>query len=151
MHVRLNSLSTVRPPTVGKSLHCLRSYSVRRWRELHIPSWGRVELSRGSSNGDLDQIEADLRRCHEEFAAALASFGIAANDPDAFDQLLRRIAEHGLKSAELQKQKQELKKFAPDGLEPLQSRVLELESKAEGRCSVRSRRPGRDAKRARGA
>jgi predicted nucleic acid-binding Zn-ribbon protein len=105
------------------------THSVRRKAELHIPAWGRVELSRGSSDGDIDQIEADLRRCHEGYTAALASFGIAASELDAFDQLLRRIAEHGLKSKELQAKEQELKRIAPKGLEPLQRRVLELETR----------------------
>ncbi|MGO9597768.1 MAG: AAA family ATPase [Isosphaeraceae bacterium] len=105
------------------------AYPVRRKAELLIPDWGRVELSRGTSSGDLDQIEADLRQCHEAYSAALALAGIAANDPDAFEQLLRRIAEHDLKSNELQTQEQELKKFAPEGLDPLQRKVLELETK----------------------
>ena len=99
-------------------------YSVRRKAELVIPSWGRVELSRGTTKGDVDQIEADLRACHEAFAEAVAPFGIVANDPDAFDQLLRRSAEHELKSPELQKRKGELKKLAPNGLAPLQKRSL---------------------------
>ena len=60
-------------------------YSVRRKAELVIPSWGRVELSRGTTKGDVDQIEADLRACHEAFAEAVAPFGIVANDPDAFE------------------------------------------------------------------
>ncbi len=102
---------------------------MHRKAELDIPAWGRVELTRGSNDGDLDQIEADLRQCQEDYAAALASYGIAANDPDAFDQLQRRIAQHGLKSAELQNREQELKKFAPEGLDPLQRKVLELETK----------------------
>ena len=105
------------------------AYSVQRKAELHIPTWGRVELTRGTSSADLDQIETDLQKLRDEYAAALASFGIAANEPDAFDQLLRRIAEHDLKSIELQNQGEELKKFAPQGLDPLQRRVVELETK----------------------
>jgi DNA repair exonuclease SbcCD ATPase subunit len=126
------------------------AYSVRRKAELDIPAWGRVELSRGTSSGDLNQIEADLRQCHEEYAVALASFGISANDADAFDQLLRRIAEHALKTTEVQNQEQELKKFAPQGLAPLQRSVLELEAKvkdvaatdSEGAGAVPSDRDG---------
>jgi DNA repair exonuclease SbcCD ATPase subunit len=105
------------------------AYSVQRKAELFIPDWGRVELSRGTSSGDLDQIEAQLQQCHEAYTNALASIGIAAGDPDAFDQLLRRIAEHGLKSNELQTQEKELKKFATEGFDPLQIKVLELETK----------------------
>jgi predicted nucleic acid-binding Zn-ribbon protein len=118
------------------------AYSVRRKAVLHIPAWGRVELSRGTSSGDLNQIEADLRRCHEQYAAALASFGIAANDANAFDQLLRQIAEHALKSTELQNQDQELKKFAPQGLEPLRRAVLELETKLKNSAAPDSEGAG---------
>lgn len=103
--------------------------SVRRRAELHIPVWGRVELSRGTGSGDIDEIEAELQQCHEAFGTALAPFGIAASEPDSFEQLLRRVAEHGLKKAELQKQAQEFKKFASGGIEPLQRRVRELEAK----------------------
>jgi hypothetical protein len=106
-----------------------RVYSVSRGAELHIPSWGRVELRRGTSTSDLDQIEDDLRKCDEEFAEAVAPFGIAAGDPDALDRLLARNAEHGLKKAELQKKEGEFKKLAPKGLEPLRRKVIELETK----------------------
>jgi DNA repair exonuclease SbcCD ATPase subunit len=105
------------------------AFSVRRKAELLIPYWGRVELSRGTISGDLDQIETLLQECHEAYANALASVGIAASDPDAFDQVLRRIAEHGLKTSEHQTQEQELNKVAPQGLDPLQGKVLELETK----------------------
>jgi hypothetical protein len=105
------------------------AYSVRRNAELLIPDWGRVGLSRGSGSRDLDQIETELQQCQAAYASELTSLGIAASDPDAFDQLLRRIAEHGLKSKELQAQEQELRRVAPAGLDPLQRKVLELETK----------------------
>ncbi len=88
-----------------------------------------MELSRGTSGGDLDQIEDDLRRCQDEYWSALESLGIAANAPNAFDQLLRRNADHESKGEALRNQERELKKVAPKGLEPLQRRVLELETK----------------------
>jgi DNA repair exonuclease SbcCD ATPase subunit len=105
------------------------NYSVRRKAELLIPLWGQVELTRGTSQGDLNQIEADLTRLNEEFTDSIAPFGITGSDPDAFDQLLRRSAEQALKNDELKKQERELKKLAPKGLEPLQGKVLELETK----------------------
>jgi DNA repair exonuclease SbcCD ATPase subunit len=108
------------------------TYSVRRKAEVLIPAWGRVELRRGTSTSDLDQIEADLGRCHEQFASGVVPFGITANDPNAFEQLLRRHAENGLKNQELKRQGGELKKLAPKGLEPLQRKVLELETKVKG-------------------
>ena len=80
------------------------NYSVRRKAELLIPNWGRIELTRGTSQGDLDQIETDLTQLNEEFTDAMAPFGIAGSDPDALDQLLRRNAEQALKSDELKKQ-----------------------------------------------
>lgn len=104
-------------------------HPVRRKAELFIGGWGRVELSRGTGKGDLDQIEEQLRQCNEDFANALAPFGIAATDPNALDQLLQRNAERRLKNAELDKQKSELKRLAPKGLEPLQTRVVELQTK----------------------
>ena len=104
-------------------------HPVRRKAELLIRGWGRVEMSRGTGSGDLDQIEEDLRTCHDEFAAAITPLGIASNDPDAFDRLLHRDAEHRLKNSELEKHKKDLKKLAPKGLEPLQRKVVELETK----------------------
>jgi DNA repair exonuclease SbcCD ATPase subunit len=105
------------------------SYSVRRKVELHIPAWGRIELNRGTSESDLDQIEENLQNYQAEFSETMASFGITPTDPDAFDQILRRNAEHGLKSADLKQQEGELRKLAPKGIEPLQRKVLELETK----------------------
>ena len=107
----------------------LPAYSVQRKAELVVPDWGRVELSRGTGNNDLDQIETRLQTCQAAYANGLASIGIAASDFDSFDQLLRRVAEHSLKSNELQAQEQELKTIAPQGLAPLQAKVLELETK----------------------
>src|SRR5206468_7493248 len=103
--------------------------SVRRKAELHIPGWGQVGLSRGAGRDDLDQIEADLRRCRRELAQAMATIGIDPNESDAFDRLLRRTAEHGLKVEELRKREAELEGLAPKGLEPLRRRVLEMEAK----------------------
>jgi DNA repair exonuclease SbcCD ATPase subunit len=117
------------PMRLVPSSPTLSAYPVQRKAELLIPGWGRVELSRGTTSSDLDQIETQLQQCHEAYAVTLASIGIAASDPDAFDQLLRRIAEHGLKNDELQTQEQELKKFAPEGLDPLQRKALELQTK----------------------
>jgi predicted nucleic acid-binding Zn-ribbon protein len=109
-----------------------QTYSVRSKAELVIPTWGRVELSRGTSKRDINEIENELRQCDEEFANAVASFGIVSSDADAFEQLLRRSAEHELKNAELKRQEGEFRKFAPKGLEPFQRKVLELETKLKG-------------------
>ena len=115
------------------------SYSVRRRAELHIPAWGRVALSRGAGRDDLDQIEADLRRCREELARTMATIGIDSNESDAFERLLRRNAEHGLKVDELSKREGELKRFAPKGLEPAPKEGPRDGGKAEGRRLAGSR------------
>jgi len=47
-----------------------------------------------------------------------------------------RNAEHELKRTELRNQELELKKFAPEGLDPLQRRVLKLETKLKVVSSV---------------
>lgn len=103
--------------------------SVRRKAELIIDGWGRLQLSRGTGHGDLDQIEEDLRQCNDEFANAVAPFGIATHEADALDKLLLRDAEYRLKSDQVDRQKKELKKLAPKGLEPLQKKVIELQTK----------------------
>ena len=54
--------------------------------------------------------------------------GISSKDPNAFDQLLRRIADHGPKTKDLQDRELELKRIAPGGIEPLRLRVRELET-----------------------
>jgi predicted nucleic acid-binding Zn-ribbon protein len=105
------------------------AYSVRRQADLVIEGWGRVELSRGTASGDLDQIETQLQQCQAAFAGSVTSLGIAASDPDALDQVRRRIAEYGLKSNELQILEQKLKQAAQQGLDPLRRKVLELETK----------------------
>ena len=104
-------------------------FSVRRQAELEIPGWGRVELGRGTGGGSLDQIERDLIACEHFHDSELASYGIAADEPDAFDQLLRQVADHESKNKELLAREKEFKKSFPKGIEPLRRRVLGLETK----------------------
>jgi hypothetical protein len=106
-------------------------FAVRYKAKLHIPHWGRVELSRGTSNGDLDEIEAELQTRRQGYAEALAAYGIAATDPDSFDRLLLRCAEREIESATLERQKADFKILAPKGLEPLQKKARELEAKTK--------------------
>jgi DNA repair exonuclease SbcCD ATPase subunit len=108
-----------------------RPFAVRHKAELHISGWGRVELSRSTSKGNLDEIEAELQKCRDAYTEGLAAYGIAATDPDAFDQLLRRCAEKVIEGAALEKQKADFRKLAPKGLEPLQRKVGELEAKTK--------------------
>jgi hypothetical protein len=56
---------------------------------------------------------------------------VAASVSNAIDQLLRRIAENDSKTGELRTQEQELKKVAPQGLDPLQRKVFELGTKVK--------------------
>ncbi|MBX3401710.1 MAG: hypothetical protein KF873_23525, partial [Gemmataceae bacterium] len=105
--------------------------AVRRKAELSIPLWGRIELSRGTGSSNLDEIEAELQKLGDEFADAVATFGIAPTEPDAFDQLIRRVAERNVQLVNLKTLNVDLKKLAPKGLEPLQKTVRELEAKAK--------------------
>jgi hypothetical protein len=118
-----------RPPTPLTLQPLANSYSVRRRAELHIPAWGRVKLSRGAGTGDLDQIEEELRRCREGWEASLSAIGIDPSASDAFDRLLRRNAEHGLRVEECRKRERDLKALAPKGLDPLRRRIVEIEAK----------------------
>lgn len=108
------------------------SYSVRRKAELIIPNWGRMEFYRGAGTDDFDQIEEDLRRCREELKIALAGIGIDPTASDAFDQLLQRNAEHGLRVEERRKREGDLKSLAPKGLDTIRRKILELEAKLKG-------------------
>jgi chromosome segregation ATPase len=112
------------------------AYAVRRKAHVLIGGWGRVEMSRGTGQTDLDQIEAKLRQCHETFASALAPFGIAANDPDALEKLIERDVEHRSKNLAVAKQRNELMRLAPRGLEPLRIRVVELQTKLKSVSST---------------
>lgn len=102
--------------------------TVRRKAELQIGGWGRVELTRGIGSGNLDEIEDKLRRCNEEFATALGPLGFSANDPQAMQLLLNRIAEHAHRTPTLAKQKKEVKKLAPQGIESLHRKVVESQT-----------------------
>lgn len=107
------------------------TYPVRRRAELRIEGWGRIELSRGVNEGNLDDIERELEKCRQEFGESLARFGIAASEPHAIDILVRRDAERRIANDELGEQTRRLKKLAPKGLEPLQQRVIELRTKVQ--------------------
>jgi DNA repair exonuclease SbcCD ATPase subunit len=101
---------------------------VRRRAELHISGWGRVELSRDTGSGDVDQIEEDLRKCNEDFAAAVTPLGISAINPRALDLLLERVAEHRLKNSERDNKKKDLGQHGPNAVEALRRKVLDLET-----------------------
>ena len=105
--------------------------AVRRRAELIIDGWGRVELSRGTGSGDLDQIERELSSLDESFADAVAPLGISPSDPQALDKLMDRASEHRLRKPALAKHEKEVKQLAPKGLEPLQLNVVELRTKLE--------------------
>jgi DNA repair exonuclease SbcCD ATPase subunit len=105
-----------------------QTHAVRRRAELHIEGWGRVELSRDSGSGDVDQIEKDLRKCNEDFAAAITPLGISAIDPRALDSLLDRVAEHRLKKSLRDNKKNDLEQLGPNAVEALGRRMLELET-----------------------
>lgn len=105
------------------------TFSVRHRATVSIPNWGTIELSRGSSATDLDKIESDLQRLHDEFASGLTPFGIAPTAVDALDQLLKLGAEQSLQKSSLQTQEGLFKKAAPAGLEPLQRNVTTLETR----------------------
>jgi len=111
------------PVAAGPDLH-----AVKRKAELRIVGWGTVQFSRGAGQGDFDQIEEELRQCEEHFVATLAPLGIVASDPHALDQAIQREAEERLKKTELDGHKKELKKLAPQGLEPLQIKVRAMET-----------------------
>src|SRR5262249_35145252 len=64
-----------------------------------------------------------------EFADAVAPFGVFATDPNALDSLMQRAAEHRLRRPEVAKKKQELKQIAPNGLNPLHAKIVELETR----------------------
>ena len=91
-----------------------------------ISGWGRVQLNRGTGKGDLDQIEDELLTCHQQFADAVTPLGISATDPQAWDLLLERAAEHRLRKPELVKKKNELKLLAPEGLAAINAKVVKL-------------------------
>jgi hypothetical protein len=104
-------------------------YTVRRRAELSVPGWGRLEVSRAADKGDLEKIAQGLERCQEEFASAVARFGLAGGDPTALDALSERRAERRLRDSTLERLNEELHKLAPDGPQRLESKVIELRAK----------------------
>ena len=104
-------------------------HAVQRKAELLIAGWGGVQLNRGGGSGDLDQLEEDLRKCDEDFANAVAPFGISASDPQALDLLIERLSEHRIRKPEIAKRKNALKQRAPNGLDALHTKVVELQTK----------------------
>lgn len=102
---------------------------VRRKAALRIVGWGQVEIRRGTGLGDLDQIERDLQDFETKFADAVTPFGVSAADPKALDLLLERAGKHRLRLPEMERKKKELIKLAPKGLNPLHTKVIELETK----------------------
>ena len=111
------------PPADGTPIR----YSVRRRAEIAIPGWGRTELTRGSDARSLDQIEIDLAELDRQFAAALASFGVAAGDPAALHQLRTFAADKKVRDPELKRMQDEIKRLAPKGFDPLREQVAQLE------------------------
>jgi len=103
---------------------------VQRAAQLVIPGWGRVEIKRGSA-ADVDQLEAQLKKCDEQFTEAAASFGVSAGDANALDVLINRAAEYRQASKTLVAKKGEFKQQAPKGLAPFHAKVVEWRTKLE--------------------
>jgi DNA repair exonuclease SbcCD ATPase subunit len=104
------------------------THAVRRRAELRIAGWGSVVLSRDSGSGDVDQIERDLQKCNEDFAAAVTPLGISAIDPRALDLLLDRVAEFRVKKSLRDNKKNDLEQYGPNGVQALRRKVVELET-----------------------
>jgi DNA repair exonuclease SbcCD ATPase subunit len=102
--------------------------SVRRKAEIRIANWGRIEIRRGAGTDDLDKMERKLRKLHEDFASAIAPYGISSNDPSAIDVLMQRAVEHDHRRNQIAERTKTLNKLAPKGVTPLHSRVIELET-----------------------
>ena len=112
---------------------------MRRNAELAIPGWGRVEIKRGAGSGDLDQIERELQEREDAFANAVTPLGVSATDANALDVLMHRAAEHRQRLPEVDRKIKELKRLAPKGLNPLQTKVVELQTKlADSQAKVRA-------------
>lgn len=117
--------SQIRKLAAGEAL----TLAVRRIAQLQIEGWGTVELTRGSGQEDLEQLEEQLQRCQDEFTASVAVFGVAGRDADALTQLLVRHEQRKLKLSEAEKLKRDLKAVAPQGLEPLETKIRQLHAK----------------------
>jgi DNA repair exonuclease SbcCD ATPase subunit len=102
--------------------------AVRRKAELNIDGWGRVELSRGNGSNDLDLIEKELRQCTEDFDRAVNALGITTADSRALDLLLVCAAEHRERRQALVKLEKDLAERAPNGLDCLRTKVMELQT-----------------------
>ena len=103
--------------------------AVRRRAELVIPRWGRVEVHRGVGSDDLEEVEGEIQRRDAEFANAVNPFGVTASDPNALDVLLQRAAENRQQLPEVAKKRKLLKQLAPQGLDRLHARVVELQTR----------------------
>jgi hypothetical protein len=117
------------------------SRGVRRKAELFIAGWGRIEMSRGIESTNLDSNEESLRCCDVDFANAMAPFGISALDPTSLDKLRDRVAELRAQRPELDKKKKAFKRLAPNGLDVLQRRVVELQTRLAGVAATASSEP----------
>jgi DNA repair exonuclease SbcCD ATPase subunit len=117
------------PPRKLQLLDAARTEPVRRKAELIIPSWGRVEVKRGVGSGDLEEVEQGIQECDEEFANAVNPFGITATDPNALDSLMQRAAENRQRLPEVARRRKELTQLAPQGLNRLHAKVIDLQTK----------------------
>jgi energy-coupling factor transporter ATP-binding protein EcfA2 len=124
------------PTTIGPAPVASLTFAVQHRAELNIPGWGSIEFSRGASATEFDKIDSELDRLQQEFANGVAPFGIPPQDPSAIDLLLRLVADFNQKRGELRTQDTLFKKAAPAGLEPLQRKVTELQTRLQSRSSA---------------
>jgi predicted nucleic acid-binding Zn-ribbon protein len=112
-------------PEDGTLIRC----SVRRRAEITLPGWGRAEITRGSDQRSLDEIENALNELDRVFADDVAPFGISATDTAALGRLRAWAAAKQVRDGEMTRKQAEIDRLAPQGLDHLRKQVARLEHK----------------------
>ena len=105
------------------------SHPVRRRAQVTVPSWGSIELERGSDARDLHQLEEELSRLDRHFAEAVEPFGITTHDSSALEHLRILVADRNARAPEISRRREELSRLAPKGLDVLRDDVASLENR----------------------
>jgi DNA repair exonuclease SbcCD ATPase subunit len=117
----------------------LRGWQFRQWMEVRIGSFGTIRVVRGEQNVSLDEAARQLGRLDNDFADALAGFGLGADDEQWRETLAARGVDRDQSRDRLVELERRRDEIAPDGSEAIQRELDRLESE---RRAVLVRSPG---------
>ena len=114
------------------------SLSVQQRMSLKIPEFGCMEMGRGETDEDLEDVAMNYSNLQNAYSDAVSRWGEDPRSPDALGRLTERRVRRELDMEQLEEGRAKLVQLAPEGIGAL---CLELETIQTGQRAIVDRRP----------